>query len=799
MANPIGKGIPAIFRMWWQHKGSLAISVALTLFATAVYYTAFLGEKPTPLFDFVKRIEFDSLDTRFRFRGQTPTDPRIIIVDIDQHSQEVLGRWPFPRLYFAKLLDELRQDDARVAAFDITFSQPDATARPLQILRDQLKEEQKKGLPANPQLLAKIAQLEEQFNYDKQFAEAIQKFGRVVLGNYFLYTEADLRGVTDAQLDRYANLIAFFTFPQVRPEASAKGAGDEGGEQGRLKLIEFYETANLVPRGAEANTEVLTGAVAQEQGAGFFNVSIDPDGVVRRLPLALPYGRSADPKDWDIYASIDVQALRIFLGVSIQDTVLNYGAAGVSSVEFGKNLVVHPDHVSRMTVDFHGPARTYPYVSFADAALGKFPRGSFKNKIVLVGASATGIGDLRVTPYGSLDFPGVEIHANMIDNMLNKQFLLRGADQALADLGWIFFFGIPLGMWLAVVQPRWMALGFLLAAPFAAINYWAFRHEWWLNFTVPLLFTLVPNVSLVALYRVLVEEQEKRKVRGAFQQYVSPEVIRRLLSDPERVKPRKTPITILFSDVRGFTTISEALDAQELANLLNSYLTEMTRIIFRNRGTLDKYIGDAVMAIWGAPFDEPEHASRCCKAALEMLSRLAELQQTWRERGLPALEIGIGINTGVASVGNMGSALRYGYTAMGDAVNLASRLEGLNKEYGTRVIISESTYAGVRGDALVTRELDLIRVKGKVQPVTIYEVLSPEMIANGGQDLVELFTRGHAAYRQREWNNARQIFEAVLARWPGDGPAHVFLSRCEQYLAEAPEADWDGVYEMKHK
>jgi adenylate cyclase len=329
--------------------------------------------------------------------------------------------------------------------------------------------------------------------------------------------------------------------------------------------------------------------------------------------------------------------------------------------------------------------------------------------------------------------------------------------------------------------------------------YWAFLHGWWLNFIVPALFTLVPNVSLVALYRVFFEEQEKRKIRGAFQQYVSPEVIRRLLSDPERVKPRKTEVTVLFSDIRGFTSISENLDAQELAALLNAYLTDMTKIIFRHQGTLDKYIGDAVMAIWGAPFDAPDHAAKCCVAAVDMLVRLSQMQKDWRARGFPELDIGIGINTGVASVGNMGSALRYGYTAMGDSVNLASRLEGLNKEYGTRIVISESTRREIKSDDLIFRELDLIRVKGKHQPVTIYEVFSADASANGGKELAELFGRGREAYKRQDWRAAKSLFEEVLVRWPNDAPAQIFSARCEEYLAEKPAVDWDGVYEMKHK
>jgi adenylate cyclase len=794
MANQSVRKIKAIVRAWWQHKWSFAISVVITLAALAIYYATFLGERPKPLFDFISRLERDTLDLRFQLRGRTPVDPRIIIVDIDQQSQEVLGRWPFPRIYFAQLVDALREDGAKVVGFDITFSQPDATARPLQKLLNQLSDQKKKGLPVNPALLQEITKLQKEYDYDQQFADSIQRFGKVVLGTYFLYTQADLRGVSKDALTRYANLVALFTFPQVRPLASARGP------QGFTNLIDKYRDQDLIPHGAEANTETLTGAVASEKGgSGYFNVVVDPDGVVRRVPLALPYGQDPDPANWDFYASIDVQALRLYLGLTNEQTVLNYGDAGVANIEFGPRLVLHPDDVSRIMVNFHGPARTYPYVSLADAALKKFPAGTFRDKIVLVGASATGIGDLRATPYGSLDFPGVEIHANLIDNILNQQYLVRGAPQVLSDIGMIFLFGIPLGMWLAIVQPRWMVFGFGFLLPFTGLVYWAFLHGWWLNFIVPALFTLTPNVSLVALYRVLIEEQEKRKVRGAFQQYVSPEVIRRLLADPERVKPRKTPVTVLFSDIRGFTSISESLDAQELAELLNTYLTEMTRIIFRHQGTLDKYIGDAVMAIWGAPFDEPGHPTRCCEAALDMLARLSNLQKDWRDQGKPVLDIGIGINTGIASVGNMGSALRYGYTAMGDTVNLASRLEALNKEYGTRIIISESTYIALQNDSILTRELDLIRVKGKEVPVTIYEVLSEEAVANAGRELAEMFSRGREAYKQRDWRAAKTAFEEVLQRWPQDGPARIFLFRCVEYLREAPEEDWDGVFIMKHK
>ena len=781
-------------QQWWLHKGSLIISAMITVAALAIYYVTFIGERPMPLFDFITRLELSSLDLRFQYRGRVQPDPRIIIVDIDQQSQEALGHWPFPRIYFAHLVDALRQDGARVVAFDITFSQADETAAPLRDLSASLAEQKKKGLAANAAVQSEIERKEQQYNYDQKFADAIRKFRSVVLGNYFLYTKTDFQGVSSEALDRYANQIAYFPFPQVRPEPSA------AGDAGRLHLIDKYETQYLVPRGTEANTALLTEAVASEKGGcGFFNVSVDADTVVRRVPLAIPYGRDADRANWDIFPSIDVQTLRLYLGLTNEQTVLNYGDAGVTSVEFGPKLVVHPDDVSRLMVNYHGPARTYPYISFADAAEKKFAPGTFKDKIVLVGASATGIADLRATPFGGIDFPGVEIHANLIDNVLNQKFLTHGAPQALTDIEFIFLFGIPLGLWLAIVQPRWMAFGLALLIPFTAIVYWAFLHGWWINFIMPSLFTLVPNVSLVALYRVLIEEQEKRKVRSAFQQYLSPEVIRRVLSDPGSVTPRKTEITVLFSDVRGFTSISESLDAQDLARLLNNYLTEMTRVIFRYQGTLDKYIGDAVMAIWGAPFTEPKHGERCCRAALAMVARLAELQKNWVAEGLPAMEIGIGINTGMASIGSMGSALRFGYTAIGDNVNLASRLEGLNKVYGTTILISESTCVDIADPRMIIREIDFIRVAGKSLPVTIFEILSEQAANNDGKGLVEVFGRGREAYKARDWRAAKSAFEEVLQRWPKDGPARVFLDRCNEYLAEAPGVEWDGVYEMKHK
>jgi len=791
-----GFGAYALFLSWWRHRASFFISLAITLLAFTLYYFTFFGERTTPFFQFLQRLEFNSLDTRFRYRpvSRTPVDPRIVIVDIDQHSQELLGKWPFSRTYFAKLLDVLHQDGARVASFDIVFSKPDETAAPIRALWTDLEARKKGGEAIDPKLEEEVQKLSAEYDSDKQFAAAIQRFGGVVLGNFFLYTESDLRGISQKTLDTYADQIAFFSFPSVRPLQPATGKAD------RISLIKMFEPDRLLPRGAVANLDLFTSALSEESSStGFFNIYPDVDGVVRESNLIVPYGRSKDFNDWDIYPSLDVQTVRSYFRLPNDQVVLEYGPVGAYRVVFGKDAQVRTDALGRVVINYHGPGYTYPHFSFADVVNGKLPPAGFRDKIVLVGATATGIGDLRTTPYGGLDFPGVEIHANVIDNMLHGDFLLRGAKQQLCDAILILLFGIPLGIAMALVPPRWMWFGIALLAPLIAVDYAAFLHDWWLNFTVPAM-TLTSNVLLVSLYRALFEEKEKRRVRTAFGQYLSPEVIRRLLLNPQLVEPRKTEITIMFSDIRGFTSISEKLDAQELALFLNQYLSDMTRIVFARHGTLDKYIGDAVMAFWGAPFEEAGHAERACDSALEMMDRVRELQKQWAAQGKPHLDIGIGLNTGVASVGNMGSSLRYGYTALGDSVNLSSRLEGLNKEYGTHIIVNESTYEAVKGPDFVFRELDLIRVKGKAQPVTIYELISRKSeLSPDLQSLLDAYSEGRALYVKRRWAQAQKIFQQVLDKWPEDGPSRAYWKRCQEYLFDEPPSGWDGVYTMTHK
>jgi adenylate cyclase len=796
-----GFGLYELLQSWWRHRVSFILSLFITIAALSVYYFVFLQEKRTPISELAERLELDTLDTRFRYRPShiSAPDSRIVIVDIDQKAQEVLGRWPFSRVHFAKLLDVLHDDGATVVAFDITFSKSDQTAAPVRALAARLERRLQAGEAIDPKLAEEVKQLASEYDADSQFAKSIRRFGPVILGNYFLFTPADLAGVTEASLQAYANQIELFAYPPAHP------LRPQFEKEDKLHLMEILSWANLVPRGAEANLDTLTSGLGGDTSwTGFFNYPPDTDGVVRRATLFLPYGRSENPTEWDLYPSLDIMAARALMGPDAQDTNLFYGPAGIARIDFGNKLSVRTDDLGQMLINYRGPADTFRHYSIADVLQKSIPPEKFKGKLVLVGATATGIGDLRATPYGGNIFPGVEIHANAIDNILNDRFIRRDAKTALIDALLIFLFGIPLGIWMALVQPRWMWFGAALLIPLVAVDYGAFRRGWWLNFTIPAM-TLTGNVLLVSLYRALIEEKEKRKVRSAFGQYLSPEVIRRLLVNPRLVEPKKTDITVMFSDIRGFTSISEKLDAQELALFLNQYLSDMTRIVFSYHGTLDKYIGDAVMAFWGAPFEEEGHAARGCNAALEMMKRVGELQKEWEAQGKPRLEIGIGLNTGVASVGNMGSALRYGYTALGDAVNLSSRLEGLNKDYGTHIIVNETTYLAAKNDSFVFRELDLMRVKGKLQPVTIYQLMGrqEDFAANGSAETLrlqmELFAHARELYRTRQWNVAQSAFQEILDKWPKDGPSRVYVERCQEYIAAEPPANWDGVFVMTHK
>ncbi|HEX7534882.1 MAG TPA: adenylate/guanylate cyclase domain-containing protein, partial [Syntrophales bacterium] len=472
---------------------------------------------------------------------------------------------------------------------------------------------------------------------------------------------------------------------------------------------------------------------------------------------------------------------------------------GIEGIKIG-DINIPTDEKGRMLVNYLGPGKTFPHYSISDIIKGRLSPDTFKDKIVIVGATAIGIYDLRLTPYSSV-FPGVEIHATAIDNILHGNFLHRSSGTSLLDVCVIVFCGLLIGIVVPRVKAvQGMILALLIVTVFVVVNAFIFsRYNLWLNVVYPALTMIIIYLG-ITVYRYITEEREKKKIRGAFQYYLTASVINEMLKDPSKLKlgGDKKDLTVLFSDIRGFTTISEKLTPEDLVRLLNEYLTEMTNLVFKYDGLLDKYMGDAIMAVFGAPLDQPDHAVRACRTALDMMEELRKLQKKWADEGRPVFDIGVGINSGDMVVGNMGSDMRFDYTVMGDMVNLGSRLEGINKEYGTNIVISEYTYAAVK-DALFCRELDSVRVKGKKLPVKIYELLGEKKDAEKWERAVSLFEEGLLKYKLGLWDEAIAAFRKVIEVKQDDAPAKLYIGRCEELKKNPPEGPWAGVFTMTRK
>jgi adenylate cyclase len=513
-------------------------------------------------------------------------------------------------------------------------------------------------------------------------------------------------------------------------------------------------------------------------------------------------------QDQDFFPSLAMQVLREYEKIPDQEIAAYISENGLERIQFGRHNL-QPWHDGSVLINYAGPYHTYQHYSMWDVLNGTVPPETFKNKIVLVGGTALGIGDLRSTPFEKQDagYMGVEVHANIIDNLLHsdergRSFLTRGLHEEIIDTGFILLFGLVFGFWFSRVKPLYSTISvFLTLGAFAWLVYLSFaRWGLWLSCVVPA-GTLVANYAVITSFRMIFEEGEKRKIRKTFSQYLSPGVISLIEKDPAKyIRPggETKELTVMFSDIRGFTTLSEGLTADELVQLLNEYLGEMTEVIFHNLGTLDKYIGDAIMAFWGSPYPQTDHAYRACACALEMVRALEKLNARWLAEGRKQIAIGVGLNTGPVNVGNMGSAKRLAWTVMGDNVNLASRLEGITKEYRCRIVIGEGTYQEI-ADQFVCRDLDKIRVKGKLQPVTIYELLDFAAEKKKYEPLLSCFDHAMEAYREHNWQEAASRLGEMLTRFPDDGAAQVFLERVSEFLQNAPEPDWDGVYVMKTK
>jgi len=771
-------------------KVGLAIALVVTLLSLALFAWEVTGGTSAAGFSFIENIELRSLDARFRLRGERPHDPRIVIVGIDEKTLQNVGAWPIPRNAYAKLVDRLSADGASIVGFDITFPTPEKNSA-----IDALKQLEQEIGPGSPGVLDKIRAIERTSDNDAIFADSIKRAGNVILGVVFL--DRDLaRQIDPKAMEEYYNSLWAHPFPQMLKVSGASNFDLSKAWCGPLDSSGTC-TNGPVEYGIESNIALLSDAA---RSLGYFNYLPDSDGTFRHAQLLMRYRN----REW--YPSLPLEVVRQYEDIKDQSLAAYMAPNGLERIDLGPH-VLHTTPSGSMLINYTGPSHTYATYSMADVIDGKLPASDFKDKIVLVGATAVGIGDLRITPFQSVDYMGVEIHANVIDNLLHSSqpgrgFLSRGLNEEMIDIVIILAFGLGLGWVFTRLKPLSSTFSMVGAlAAFLFFNYFCFAHYgMWLSLVIPS-GTLIVNYGSITSYRMIFEEREKRRVRKTFERYVSPGVIRLIEQDPKKYfKPggESKELTIMFSDIRSFTSISEGLTPNELVRLLNEYLGEMTDILFKRWGTLDKYIGDAVMAFWGSPFPQEDHAVRACACALDMSARLEELNLKWELGGRKPLSIGLGINTGQVSVGNMGSERRFSWTVMGDPVNLASRLEGLNKEYHTTRIVSENTYSRTR-DHFLFRELDCIRVKGKLKPVVIYELVGWPKDHARFAELLSLYEEARVAYQHQVWDEAAQRFETVLSRYPNDGPSQVFLQRALEFVKESPVPGWDGVYVMKTK
>jgi len=659
------------------------------------------------------------------------------------------------------------KNDVKVVGFDIVWAEPDehSEIKSLAAVRQKLKELHVK----NRGFENYISTAMQKADNDRILADSLARSQRAVLGYFFHFLAKESLSAPKKSLQENLPPLSSYNLVKYTSPEAAKA---------ELFAADY----------AAVNIPVIAEAAA---GAGYFNIFPDRDGTVRWIPLVIKYQDKH-------YCALSLAVLQKYLDNPL--LALRIAEFGVEQVRLG-DIIIPTNEEGRMLINYRGPQKTFPHYSATDVIHGRILANALKGKIVLVGATAIGIYDIRVTPFDSV-FPGLEVHANAIDSILQQQFLYRPNWVTLFDILAILIIGVILGLILPRVKALWGALAgiFLLSAFTLICKYFFQAQGYWVNMTYPLLNLVITYLGITG-YRYMTEEREKKKIRGAFQHYLTASVVEQMLKHPERLRlgGEKKDLTVLFSDIRGFTSISEHMTPETLVKFLNEYLTKMTDIIFKYDGLLDKYMGDAIMAIWGAPLDQPDHTRRACYTALDMVDELRGLQQKWAAEGMPQLNIGIGINAGPMVVGNMGSDRRFDYTVMGDSVNLGSRLEGLNKVYGTNIIVSEMTYERVR-EEILGRQLDSVRVKGKEQPVKIYELQVRRSQASSEQQaLIEEFHAALVDYRDRRWERAGQAFQAILERHLHDGPAKLYVERCQALAANPPPEGWDGVYTLTTK
>jgi adenylate cyclase len=650
----------------------------------------------------VSRLETLSLDLRFQLRGERPPGRHVVLVAIDEASLHAIGRWPWSRRVQAELVDKIRSDGPTVIGLDLIYSEPEITpyARDLEEIRTALKEYD----GAFPRLQVLVADKLMQAEGDLRLAKSLAAAGNVILG-----------------------------FPLEVAPASATSTSNMGGPAGPFRSPTYFmtvknvgSTEGLQPYVARAVNPPLGTLAEKAMGLGHVFSVPDWDGGTRYEYLAIRY-------QGQYYPAFSLEIARAHLGVPLERMILQLG----EGVELGRRFIP-TDQKGRMVINYLGRERSFQYVSAADVLQNRVPLGTFRNRAVIVGATALGTYDQKITPFSN-NFPGFEKNATVVESILEEQFLRKTLWSGPLDTMIILIFGLGAGYLL----PRQSALPASLLALTTLVGYAAFAQYvftssgMWIDDVMPLV-TIALTFVVILVMRFMTEERQSREIRAMFSSYVSPQIVEELIRDPAsgtKVGGQRKELTMLFADIVDFTQLSEQSPAEEVVAQLNEYLTAMTEVIFRWNGTLDKFVGDGIVAYWGAPLEQPDHVELAVKCALHMRKRLEELQQKWRSEGKISFSCGIGINTGEALVGNVGAqGKKMDYTVIGDHVNLAARVEALTRTTGSSIMVTE--YTANRLKQLISspdpednrghlghvalRMLGSVKVKGKGQAVVVY-------------------------------------------------------------------------------
>ncbi len=596
-------------------------------------------------------------------------------------------------------------------------------------------------------------------------------------------------------------------FDLIFSESSVYGASDDAELARSLTAAGFV----FLPYSLSASEQVepVPAGTLERLGLGPRPVPLRPPPSFRSISLPIPELLKASRGAGNVQFSPDGDSIfrRIPLVFSCQGRILPALPLVLAEFAGGPQALdrIPLDDTGQMVIRYHGPLGTYKSTSIAavinswaqveEGRAPQLPPSGFAGKIVLIAGSAPGLMDMRPSPLNPKS-PGTEIHAAALDNLLRHDFVRFPAPAVsfLVLLAFCLITGVG-ASFLRRVGPLVLFFLACLALPAAAAGL-AMIPGYWLRFVAPELGVVVSFIG-AAIVNYNTEGKQRRFIKSVFRYYLSPDVIEQVLNDPSRLQlgGEKRDVTSFFSDVAGFTSLSEGLKPEDLVNLLNAYLSEMTDIILSTGGTLDKYEGDAIIAFWNAPLDQPDHALRACRAALRCQAKLAEMRAGFEARYGRGLQARIGLNSGPAVVGNMGSGSRFDYTAMGDTINLASRLEGACKVYGVSILVGEGTFARA-GEGMVFREVDTLRVVGKSQPVRVYEIVGERgSVPAERRTVLEAFARGLEAYKKRDWEGARRIFESLGS----DAPSRLYAERCRGLAADPPPADWDGVFALKSK